>query len=273
MMRPVLRITGVDGATVTKHLHRLGTVKAKLPNGRTLRLWSQGDDWVSNQIFWNGWNAYETETLNLFFKLASEAEVIVDVGAHVGVFSIVAGHANSRARVFAFEPVDTTYRRLQSNVARNSLKNVRCFQKALGVKDETAEVFHQSGMTFTASLSREFMHWQPNWSASLVSVVTGDKFVEENDIARIDLLKIDTESTEPQVLAGLLKTIERDRPNIICEVLPELTEESIEKLLAPLGYSFYRITDSGLVRQEKIIGDYKFRNYLFSPASADTRNL
>lgn len=173
-MRSILRITGIEGRAVTKHLHRCGTVKAKLPNGRTLRLWSQGDDWVSSQVFWHGWNAYETETLNLFFKLASDAEVMLDVGAHVGLFSLVAAHANPSARVFAFEPVATTYRRLHSNVALNDLKNLRCFQSALGDKDETAEVFHQSGMTFTASLSREFMHWQPNWSSSMVAVITGE---------------------------------------------------------------------------------------------------
>ena len=122
-------------------------------------------------------------------------------------------------------------------------------------------------MTFTASLSREFMNWQPAWSSSMVDVTTGDKFVAENDLPRVDLLKIDTESTEPQVLAGMLKTIERDRPQIICEVLPDLTETRIEELLSPLGYSFYRITDRGLVRQESITGDLIFRNYLFSPAA------
>ena len=270
-MRPILRITGAEGAAVAKHLHRRGTVKAKLPNGRTLRLWSRGDDWVSNQIFWHGWDAYETETLNLFFKLASQSEVILDVGAHVGVFSLVAAHANSNARVFAFEPVAPTYERLQSNVALNDLKNVQCFQSALSDEDGTTEVFHQPGMTFTASLSREFMNWQPAWSSSVVSVLTGDKFVDDNDIQRVDLMKIDTESTEPQVIAGMLKTIERDRPNIICEVLPDLTEQSIEDLLAPLGYSFYRITDSGLVSQEKITGDLKFRNYLFSPTADENR--
>lgn len=272
VIRRILRITGVESAMVTKHLHRCGTVKAKLPNGRTLRLWSKGDDWVSNQIFWNGWNAYETETLSLFFKLASDALVILDVGAHVGVFSLVAAHANSSARVFAFEPVTPTYQRLQSNVALNQLKNVRCFQSALGDKNGTTEVFHQPGMTFTASLSREFMHWQPTWSSSVISVITGDKFVDENKIHRVDLMKIDTESTEPQVLAGMLKTIKRDRPNIICEVLPDLTEQRLEKLLVPLDYSFYLITDSGLVRQEKIVGDLKFRNYLFSP-EADERRI
>jgi FkbM family methyltransferase len=271
VMRPILRITGVEGAMVTKHLHRHGTVKARLPNGRTLRLWSQGDDFVSNQIFWNGWNAYETETLSLFFELATRAEVILDVGAHVGVFSLVAAHANPGARVFAFEPVAPTYQRLQSNVALNQLKNVRCFQSALSDKDGTAQFFHQPGMTFTASLSREFMHWQKTWSSSMVTVITGDKFVEENNLPRVDLMKIDTESTEPQVLAGILKTIERHRPNIICEVLPGLTERSIENLLGPLGYSFYHITDNGLVRREKITGDLKFRNYLLSPATDDSR--
>ena len=98
-------------------------------------------------------------------------------------------------------------------------------------------------------------------------MTTGDKFVRENQIARVDLMKIDTESTEPQVLSGLIETIRRDRPNIICEVLPELTEQRIQSLLAPLGYKFFRITDRGLVKEEKISGDLEFRNYLLSTAA------
>lgn len=256
---------------IPRHLHRCGTVRARLPNGRTLRLWSRGDDFVSNQIFWNGWDAYESETLNLFFRLAAQAGVILDIGAHVGVFTLVAAHANPSADVYAFEPVAVTYERLQNNVRLNNLKNVRCFQSAVSDIVGSTEVFHQPGMTFTASLSREFMNWQPAWSSSVVPVTTGDQFVRENGLGRVDLMKIDTESTEPQVLGGMIETIRRDYPNIICEVLPDLTERRVQDLLTPLGYNFFRITDQGLIKEARISGELRFRNYLLSTAPDEKR--
>lgn len=271
LLRPIVRIAGAEEGVIPLHLHRCGTVRAPLPNGRTLRLWSRGDDFVSNQIFWKGWDAYESETLKLFFQLAAKAEVIVDIGAHVGVFTLVAAHANPSSQVYAFEPVPATYGRLENNVRLNNLKNVRCFQSAVSDIVGTTEVFHQPGMTFTASLSREFMNWQPAWSASVVPVTTGDQFVRENGVKRVDLMKIDTESTEPQVLAGMIETIRRDHPDIICEVLPDLTEQRVQDLLTPLGYNFFRITDRGLLKEARISGDLKFRNYLLSTAPDKNR--
>lgn len=94
-----------------RHLHRLGRVATRLPDGRVLRLWSQADDWVSNQVFWRGWQGYEPETTPLFYRLARRAHVTLDVGAHVGFFSLLAGHANAAGRVFAFEPLEKAFRR------------------------------------------------------------------------------------------------------------------------------------------------------------------
>src|SRR5215813_13165033 len=139
----LFRATGRKSKLVMKHLHRVGMVRAKLPNGHILRLWSRADDWISTQIFWKGWNAYETETLELFFKLASKSQTILDIGAHVGLFSLVAGHANPEARIFAFEPVGESYERLQRNVELNRLSNIRCVNSAVSDRDGAGEVFHQ----------------------------------------------------------------------------------------------------------------------------------
>ena len=93
-------------------------VRRKLPNGRTLRLWSEADDWVSNQIYWRGWR-YEPRRR----RLADSAEVTLDVGAYVGFFALVAAHANPKARIYAFEPMPMVYERLRKNVRINQLSN------------------------------------------------------------------------------------------------------------------------------------------------------
>lgn len=49
---------GYPPQRLTKHLPRIGLVEARLPNGRVLHLWSQGDDGIASQVFWEGWNGY-----------------------------------------------------------------------------------------------------------------------------------------------------------------------------------------------------------------------
>ena len=72
-IRAALRVLGLRGEFFVKHLPRVGTTRFLLPNGRHARLHSRGDDWISNQMFWRGWDSYEPETTRLFWNLATEA--------------------------------------------------------------------------------------------------------------------------------------------------------------------------------------------------------
>jgi hypothetical protein len=92
--------------------------------------------------------------------------------------------------------------------------------------------------------------------------------VEQNRLERVDLVKIDTESTEPQVLQGMLQTLTRDRPNIICEVLKGRgSEQAVEDLLSPLGYRFYLLTPDGPKLRDRIVGHPQWLNYLFTTST------
>ena len=266
-VRGFLQATGFRSETVVKHLHRMGHVRSKLPNGRLLRLWSRGDDWVSNQVYWRGWAGYEPETVPLFFELASRSATTLDIGAHVGMFTILAAHANPNAKVFAFEPMPRIHERLQQNVALNELGNVECFAAAVGELPGEADFFHiPGGLPSSSSLSEAFMR---SGGGELVStkvpVVAMDCFVREHAIGRVDLMKIDTESTEPQVLRGMIETLKRDRPTMICEVLQGRgSERALEEVLSGFGYRYYLLTPRGPERRERIEGHPSWLNYLFS---------
>ena len=257
---------GVQSELAVKHLHKVGMVRRKLPNGRTLKLWSRADDWVSNQVYWRGWSGYEPETAPLFFRLASRAQVTFDVGAYVGFFSLVAAHANPNARVYAFEPMPKIYERLQMNVKINNLSNVQCVNCAIGDTEGTAE-FYSSGsdMQCSSSLSLGFMQGAETMYSFPVEVLTLDRFVRDSQINRVDLMKIDTETTEPEVLCGMSETLARDHPMIVCEVLMSRGVESrLEAILNPLGYRYYHLTPDGPVLREHIEGHPEWLNYLFT---------
>ena len=79
------------------------------------------------------------------------------------------------------------------------------------------------------------------------------------------LIKIDTETTEPDVLAGAQALIQRHRPTVLVEVLEGFdTGPEIQALLA--GYTAHLLTDEGPVKAEQIRGHSKWRNYLMLPA-------
>lgn len=266
-LRSVLRATGLRSEIVVRHLHRVGTVTDTLPNGRTLRLWSLADDWVSNQVYWRGWQGYEPETVPLFFRLATRARVTIDIGAYVGFFTLLAAHANRDGFVYAFEPLRDANERLQRNVGLNNLSNVRAIASAVGDIDGTAEFFFtETQMPCSSSLSYDFMRSAEGLRSVDTPVITVDTFARENALEGVELVKIDTETTEPQVLCGMTKTIRRDQPFIVCEVLKGRgSEETLQEIIRSIGYRAYLLTPDGPQLRDRIEGHPEWLNYLFTP--------
>jgi FkbM family methyltransferase len=274
-VRGIQSVTGWQSDFVVKHLHKSGAVRSKLPNGHTLRLRSRGDDWVSNQIYWRGWNCYEPETVPLFFRLAERAKVTFDVGAYVGYYTLLAAHANPSGRVFAFEPMPAIFERLKTHIKLNQLTNAEVFPSAAGENDGISDFFHiPGGLPTCSSLSLDYMHraaLADQVVSSRVSVIKLDRFVREKNIHFVDLMKIDTEGTEHDVLRGMIETLRLHHPNIVCEVLPDRgAEESIEEILRQLGYRFYHLTPEGPVPRDHVKGHPVWFNYLFSTLDAQS---
>jgi FkbM family methyltransferase len=254
------------------HLPRVAPVRSRLPNGATLRLWSKGDDFVSNQVFWRGWSGYEPETSPLFYALAETARTTPDLGAHVGFYSLLAGLANRRGRVFAFEPSRGANERLRRHVRINRLDNVTCVEAAVSDRDGTAPFLEPLvHIPCSAGLSEAQMSWHDELRRREVRTVALDHFLEEQQVGPVDLVKLDIEGTEAQALRGMVQTLGLNRPSVICEVLPgNRRGESLETLLRPLGYRFYHLTPDGPLPAQGIEGHPEWLNYLFTALDPDT---
>jgi len=135
------------------------------------------------------------------------------------------------------------------------------------------EFFHaptSKGIPCSSSLSYEFMAGTQDLQKATVPVVRLDDFVQERRLDRVDLIKIDTETTEPAVLAGAHVALDRYHPNIVCEVLRGRgAEQRLEDILAPHGYRYYLLTPEGPAPRERIEGHPEWLNYLFSARPAD----
>lgn len=268
-VRALLRLSNTQCEAVISHLPHRGHVRDRLPDGSLLRLWSEGDDFLANQVFWRGWRGYEPQVTPTFHSLARRARVTIDVGAHVGFYAMIAGLSNPRGRVYAFEPVPAVWQRLMINLSLNQLPNVSAFPLAVGLHTGRSPIYHVAeGIPSSSSLSQSFFDGYCTPVSTTVDTCTLDEFVEEHEIPCVDLVKIDTESTEPDVLTGGLGLLERDHPDIVCEVLAGRgVENQLEAILFPLGYQTYLLTRRGPIPVSRVPPD---TNCLFSTSEVVT---
>lgn len=232
--------------------------------GARLRFLHHG---TPNYLYWL--DEYEPETTSLFRVLARSAEVVLDIGAADGIYSILAAAENPAARILAFEPGRDAATTCARNFELNEgiTRRVELHQLALGSEDAEVILYVAGATGGTSSLNPEF---RANRVEERVAVRRGDSALVGMGVARVDLIKIDTESTEPAVLGGLCETLDRDHPDVICEVLRGRTEVALHALLQPLGYSYFHVTARGLIPRTALAGDETYRapNFLFTTRTA-----
>lgn len=241
----------------------VGKFDLQLPNSKRLYLQANGSDTIASRLYWKGINGFEGDTLQLFIKLLRFADTVLDIGANVGIYALIAATDDPSRKVYAFEPVPRTVKCLKRNIELNKANNLQVDCSAITNYDgEITLYLPPSGIPRAASTAKGFKESNEEIS---VRALTIDSFVAMNNISKVDLIKIDTETTEHLVLEGAKNTLKRDEPIIICEVLKGQTEKLLHSVLDSTNYKYFWISSEGLVEKEQIEGDrtYKNMNYLF----------
>ncbi|PLK27384.1 FkbM family methyltransferase [Novosphingobium sp. TH158] len=131
---------------------------------------------------------------------------VIDVGANEGQWAReVIPFLNGR-RIFSFEPIPAIFAQLQRNLA--GLPQAIPVNLGLGSRAQELE-FNFSPAVSTISSAYPLIYDEPGGETVKCRVVTGDEFVEGNDIERISVLKIDVEGMEADCLAGFERTFAR----------------------------------------------------------------
>jgi FkbM family methyltransferase len=156
---------------------------------------------------------YEQPTRDLLERTFRPGDVLIDVGAHWGFFSLQAATHAAGVSVIAFEPDPTNASILFRNVAENRLLDkIHVVSAACGDKSDIAPLVANSTMMHSirgVGLKPPFAKGPARW----VPVVTLDEALSrfpQVAAARI-LLKIDAEGFEPQVIAGAAATLRSGR--------------------------------------------------------------
>lgn len=214
----------------------------------------------------------ELEDLKVFFGLLNGG-TLIDIGANVGWYSILAGLAGGR--VYAFEPIQETYQVLCRNIALNGLTNVKPYHTGLGEKTGT-DLFYYNPNVSGAS-SRVDLDFFSDGSAQKIEcpMDTLDHVRAQEQIEKIDLIKCDVEGGELFVYRGGRETIRRFRPFVLSEMLRKWSAkfhyhpDEIIKLFADLDYICVALSKkepgTGYIL-EHMLDTTEETNFLFVPA-------
>lgn len=217
-----------------------GWVEAAPLEGADIRMFLAGhDDGVALRLFWN--RQYERMTLGLWTLLARSADLMVDAGAHTGVYSLAAWAAGPQGGVMSFEPHFMNYARLNLNLRSNGFPTRLSAPLALSDRDgmtpfsiDTSLDYHGSGGALGV---------RPGAAAFRVQACRLDGQLDAALWPRVSALKIDTEGHEDAVLEGARGVIDGARPDLFLECLDGAAGAKLTARLAKLGYRYYLIDD------------------------------
>ena len=239
-----------------------GFVEIESPYCPPFVMFCVNDDAVAMDTLWNGTFGYEPGTLATWSRLAAQSRTIADVGAHVGYFSMIAAHANPKAKVHSFEPVDQIHARLSVNVRSNGVQNVKLHQAGVSSEPGWADISVRfSGNLLSTGSSLEAA--APDAQLKRIQLLTLDEVFAET---KLDLVKIDVEGHEMSVLRGARQVLKRDRPTLVMEALVDASLDELIAEFEPLGYDVHWIAehDGALVPWQEPRPPHT-RNLLFAP--------
>jgi FkbM family methyltransferase len=219
-------------------------------NNSRIKLYAKGQ--ISKFIFMK---KFEQTELELFSKLIKPGMTVVDAGANIGLYSLLASQLiGESGQVFSFEPSRETYSRLEKNIALNQVSNVKAFNLGLGDNNNQELVLRQDIgyedaeryiVPQDVTIDNDLENVSEIYKSESVKVVTLDSCLKNCGINTIDFLKIDTEGFEYYILNGAKEYLKN--PNLI--LLFECTELGTQRantsqkqvfdLLSEFGFELY----------------------------------
>jgi FkbM family methyltransferase len=161
-------------------------------------------------------------------------DVVVDVGANIGAYTIYAASRFPSVSVFALEPVKELRKRLEHNVRRNGLTNVVTFPFALGGKDSEETIWVDGS-------SSSIVYDNNSGKSEVIHTTTFAHFLERSGLGYVDVLKMDIEGAEFDVFQTLTPVVLRRIHRVTMEFHKVSEEKSARALVMQLHTNGFRI--------------------------------
>ena len=247
---------------IYKHLHFKGRYNVKINPKASFKINHFGFK-VENDIFWSGiFGNWEKDSLLLWSKLCAKSDVVFDIGANTGVYSLIAKSVNVNSSVYAFDPVQRVYDRLSENISLNNF-NIQSNQLALSNKTGEAIVYDiDAEHTYAVTVNKNLHSVTDKVNEVKIKTLRLDEFIEQNNINKIDIMKIDVETHEPEVLEGMGKYLTIFKPTLLIEILNDNIANQIQSLIEDIDYIYFNLNEKGDIKQVNNLSKSDFHNFL-----------
>jgi len=226
---------------------------------------------VAKELYWGeGRRPRPPDRLavELFAGLAERSDVMVDIGAYTGIFTLAGTAVNPHLTAHAFEIVPEVFDVLRENCWRNDvLPRVTLHLAGVGAPGDRMKIPTSTGGSALPSYYSRSTHFDHGADVAFVSL---DSLLDTLPAESSVVMKIDVEGTEDTVLRygqGFLASL---KPDILCEVLAGTANAAeLGQLLSPHGYDLYLVRDDDLLRRAELTPDARFRDWLFTTRSVE----
>ncbi len=178
---------------------------------------------------------------DIFFRGVPEyqpkdGDVILDVGAHMGDFSLLGARKIGGGRVYALEPSHETYKMLRLNIRLGQARNIYPDRIALSSHNGTCQLYcAPNGEDWGNSTVHNYSFRQET-----VKCLTLDSFLTQRGIDKVDFAKFNCEGGEfPVILSSDAATLRRFRIMLVlyhCDLAPGFDEGTLVRHLESSGF-------------------------------------
>ncbi|PYR30079.1 MAG: hypothetical protein DMF90_28475 [Acidobacteria bacterium] len=199
---------------------------------------------LQRQLYFFGTYFVEEYILRCW-ETAAKGEVIFDVGANAGIYSLAALAVQPDATVHAFEPTPEIAAGLRATARLNGLNHLHVHEVAVldragqaTLRRFRGELGANEGMNF---VTRDVV----DPTGERVETISLDRFCQNCEIEHVDLLKLDIQGHEPSALVGAANMLAGGRIGTIFSELNWARDRAtacpaseVVRLLDQAGYSF-----------------------------------
>lgn len=191
-------------------------------------------------------------------------DAVIEIGANVGLYSVLFSRLWPEARIYSFEPSREAYGRLLRNLELNGCGNVHPFQCAVYSTSGFADFHEPDGHLTNGSLQREFATlFAEKLYTSKTLTVAGSALRDLVREGESVLVKVDVEGAEPEVARALEPLLVETQADLIIEVLDDSVDE-LNRIGFLKDYRLLQMARSGPVERSEFVAT-EVRDYAVIP--------
>jgi len=191
-------------------------IKGVMKYDKNLRINFNTSSYVEWELFFRGY--YEKNVIDAIKKILRPGFVAIDAGANIGTHTLIIGKlVGDSGKVFAFDPHPESTEKLKENISLNNLLNIKVLQLALSNKKGTMTLFSYDDEMSDHGTASLYVLPRLQKNGVEVPVSTIDKVIEEENLNRLDFIKIDTRGSDFPIILGARESIKNFSPFIIFE--------------------------------------------------------